>query len=248
MNRFFTNQPLTSATTTQLASAIQQHAIKVLRMQVGDQLELVSEAGHVFLSTIVEPSPLTVAVGKEITQPVELPVAVHLVCGVPKGDKAELIVQKATELGAASITFVNTQWATARWRAERIDKKLTRLQGIAQGAAEQSHRNVIPEIDFAQNLEYVATTASSEAKLIAYEESAKAGEVAQLVTTLAEKPASLTVVFGPEGGIAPEEVAALTAQGFVTAGLGPRILRTETAPLYLLSAVSTLTELGGNYA
>ena len=79
---------------------------------------------------------------------------------------------------------------------------------------------------------------TAEAKLVAYEESAKQGEHGALISAL-----SLCVVFGPEGGLAPEELSVLTGQGFIAAGLGPRILRAETAPLYLLSAVSVLTEL-----
>lgn len=84
---------------------------------------------------------------------------------------------------------------------------------------------------------------TAEAKLVAYEESAKQGEHGALISALSPWPASLCVVFGPEGGLAPEELSVLTGQGFIAAGLGPRILRAETAPLYLLSAVSVLTEL-----
>ena len=246
MNRYFTQQVLTIGAVVSLEASIAKHALKVLRQQPGDHLELAAN-DHAYLATIVTADPFTVSIEADITKPVELPIAVHLVCGVPKGDKAELIVQKATELGAKQITFFNSQWATARWPKERVAKKLARLQAIAQGAAEQSHRNHVPTIDFVADTK-AASQLSATAKLVAYEESAKHGEAAQLVKTVTTKPDSLIAVFGPEGGLAPEEINQFTALGFELAGLGPRILRTETAPLYLLSAISTLTELGGNYA
>lgn len=243
MNRFFTNQPLTQGATATLPASVQKHAIQVLRLQAGAQIEVVSVDHQAFVATIMSVAPLMVQVDRPILRPVELPVAVHLLCGVPKGDKAELIVQKATELGAMQISFFNSQWATAKWQAPRVSKKLARLAAIAQGAAEQSHRCFVPAVDVVTLNEITQLTA--DAKLVAYEESGKAGEAAALVQALSARPSTLLCVFGPEGGLSPAEIATLTASGFTTAGLGPRILRTETAPLYLLSAVSALTELQG---
>ncbi|MFD1485599.1 RsmE family RNA methyltransferase [Lacticaseibacillus baoqingensis] len=241
MMRFFTQQPLTLGARVTLEPALQKHAIKVLRLAEGAQFELADDRQHAFVATIQTTAPLVVSVDTPITRVVELPVCTRLICGVPKGDKADWIVQKATELGASQITFFNSQWATAKWKAERVAKKLTRLQAIAQGAAEQSHRDRIPTVSFARLADL--TLEEGQVGLIAYEEAAKAGEAATLVQTIAKQPQALACVFGPEGGISPEEVTALTARGFIPAGLGPRIMRTETAPLYLLSAISALTEL-----
>ncbi|WP_407890970.1 RsmE family RNA methyltransferase [Lacticaseibacillus sp. N501-2] len=240
MNRYFTQQPLAIGAQVTLEAAIQKHAVKVLRQVAGDQLEL-AHAGHAFVATITDVAPLTVQVTQEITRAVELPISVHLVCGVGKGDKAEWIVQKATELGASRISFANTQWGTAKWAPEKVAKKLSRLQAVAQGAAEQSHRNVVPAVQFTKldALQLDAQTAG----VVAYEEAAKHGEAAQLVQTIRQHPQRLIAVFGPEGGLSPKEVADLSTIGFVPAGLGPRIMRTETAPLYLLSAISALVEL-----
>ena len=241
MQRFFTTHKLHKKQTLTLEPAIAKHAIKVLRHEVGDVIELADPEHHVYQATIQTTNPLTVLIGEDVTLPVELPIAVEIVCGVSKGDKAEWIVQKATELGAAKIGFFNAQWGTARWPAERVAKKMSRLATIAQNAAEQSHRNLVLEVAMYAKLDDVGRSAA--VKLVAYEESAKQGEHAALVAALAEKPASLCVVFGPEGGISPTELSGLKARGFTPAGLGPRILRAETAPLYLLSAVSVLTEL-----
>ncbi len=242
MQRYFTDESLTGGASVTLHGAVEHHAITVLRMQVGGQFELAGAQGHAFVVTITGIDPLTVRVEQRIAANHELPVAVTIVCGISKGQKAELIVQKATELGVTRVLFVNTQWATARWLPDRAAKKVARLQQVAQSAAEQSHRDVVPTVGFVPLLDAVMRL-DADAKLVAYEESAKQGEHAQLIQTLSAHPRSLLAVFGPEGGLAPEEVAALNAAGFVNAGLGPRILRTETAPWYLLAAISTYTEL-----
>lgn len=242
MQRYFTSDVLTIGQTVTLDNATRKHAVQVLRMQPGAQIELAGAEAQVYLATIKGIDPLEVIIESQIESRVELPVAVTLVCGIAKAQKAELVVQKATELGASRIIFANGRWGTAKWAANKVEKKLERLRLIAQGAAEQSHRNCIPKVEFLPQLTDAADIAADQ-RLVAYEESAKAGEAAQLVQSLSTLPKSLLVVFGPEGGIAPEELTALTAAGMRPAGLGPRILRTETAPLYLLSAVSALTEL-----
>ena len=175
---------------------------------------------------------------------VELPIETTIVCGLSKGDKTDWIVQKGTQLGTHRFIFCNSQFSVARWDAKKQVKKLARLQKIAQEAAEQAHRTHVPVIEWRASLTAIAEE-SADIKLVAYEESAKAGEHGQLVQSLqsAQPGQSLICVFGPEGGIAPKEIEALQAAGFLLAGLGPRILRAETAPLYLLSAISYVTEL-----
>ncbi|WP_179395504.1 RsmE family RNA methyltransferase [Lacticaseibacillus absianus] len=243
MNRFFTQQPLAVGQAVTLSPEIAKHAVRVLRLDVGAAVELVDPNAQVFVATIEATAPLRVVVASTVATRSELPIAVQICCGVPKGDKAELIVQKATELGVQRVSFYNSQWATAKWQAPKADKKLARLQLIAQGAAEQSHRAHIPVVELVSFQAILAAKADS--KLIAYEKSAKIGETSALVQAVTQRPQTLVAVFGPEGGISPAEITALTAAGFTAAGLGPRILRTETAPLYLLSAISTLTELQG---
>ncbi|MGJ3880776.1 RsmE family RNA methyltransferase, partial [Lactiplantibacillus argentoratensis] len=111
--------------------------------------------------------------------------------------------------------------------------------------AEQSHRTMIPSVSYATNLTQVLTHVPYDTGVVAWEESAKQGESSQLVQTLKTMtpPQRLLAIFGPEGGLAPQEVAALQAAGMTAVGLGPRIMRAETAPLYLLSSVSFWCEL-----
>ncbi len=123
-------------------------------------------------------------------------------------------------------------------------EKINRLNEVALSAAEQSHRNVVPEVAYLNGLKAL-TQMNFDTKLVAYEESAKVGEEANLVKAVRQTSPgqSIVAVFGPEGGISESEISLLKENGFVLAGLGPRIMRTETAPLYFLSAVSVLTEL-----
>ena len=133
-----------------------------------------------------------------------------------------------------------------KWTGDKADKKIERLQKIAEEASEQSHRLKVPRVTSVMTLkELVNYTSDFEQKLIAYEESAKVGESLQLVKSLQslQENESVIFVFGPEGGIEEQEVALLEESGYIPCSLGPRILRAETAPLYALAAVSYQCEL-----
>ena len=252
MQRFFTVQKSTEFKNEKLLlpQEIFHHAVDVLRMKVDDQFELVTADEKVYQCqlTKVEKHEGQFKIVKAIDREVEMPVKITIVCGVSKGDKAEDIVKKGTQLGAVRFIFLNSRYSVARWKNQKQAKKIKRLQTIALNAAEQSHRNHVPEVKWADSLDdVIAMNADADFKVVAYEESAKQDEktvLAQIATQAREKDStSLVAFFGPEGGIAPEEINQLTAAGYQCAGLGPRILRAETAPLYLLAALSFATEL-----
>ena len=252
MQRFFTVQKSTEFKNEKLLlpQEIFHHAVDVLRMKVDDQFELVTADEKVYECqlTKVEKHEGQFKIVKAIDREVEMPVKITIVCGVSKGDKAEEIVKKGTQLGAARFIFLNSRYSVARWKNQKQAKKIKRLQTIALNAAEQSHRNHVPEVEWADSLDdVIAMNADADFMVVAYEESAKQDEktvLAQIATQAREKGStSLVAFFGPEGGIAPEEINQLTAVGYQCAGLGPRILRAETAPLYLLAALSFATEL-----
>ncbi|WP_071395818.1 16S rRNA (uracil(1498)-N(3))-methyltransferase [Bacillus tuaregi] len=224
------------------------HISKVMRMKEKDEIICVSDDQRTALCSIAEISTdqVTASVIQWKEESVELPVTVTIVSGLPKGDKMEWIIQKGTELGAAKFIPFTADRSVVKWDGKKADKKITRWKKIAKEAAEQSHRTVIPEITEPVNLSALLKDAKSyDVKLVAYEEEARQGEVTALVSSLKglEKGGSLLIVFGPEGGLTDNEVEKLKADGFHPCGLGPRILRTETAPLYLLSAVSYQLEL-----
>ena len=183
---------------------------------------------------------------EELADNVELPVSVTIAMGFPKGDKLEFVAQKATELGMAALWAFPADWSVVKWDGKKLGKKAEKLEKIAQGAAEQSKRNRIPAVRlFEKKADFLAQLTGFDQIILAYEEAAKAGEQANLVKALSglETGQSVLVIVGPEGGVSPEEVAAFEGAGAVKTGLGPRILRAETAPLYALSAISYATEL-----
>lgn len=224
------------------------HITRVMRMEVDDEIIVVNEESQVAVAIISEITNEEVLVNavEWKSDDKELPCKVTIVSGLPKGDKLEYIVQKGTELGASEfIPFIAAR-SVVKWDNKKQTKKIERLQKIVKEAAEQSHRSHLPKVQNMLNLtELIKYSSHYDYKLIAYEESAKQGEVAQLANVLKEAKAgqSILFVFGPEGGLTIEEVEKLEETGFKRCGLGPRILRTETAPLYALAAVSYHTEL-----
>ena len=223
-----------------------KHMFSVMRLKENDQVTLVFDDGVKRLARVLDPSQQSLEILEELADNTELPVQVTIASGFPKGDKLEFITQKATELGASAIWAFPADWSVAKWDGKKLAKKSEKLEKIALGAAEQSKRNLIPEVWlFDKKADFLAQLPQFDTIVVAYEESAKEGETAALVRALSglESGAKVLFIFGPEGGLSPDEIVTFRQAGAVLAGLGPRILRTETAPLYALSAVSVLTEL-----
>ncbi|BAW17699.1 16S rRNA (uracil(1498)-N(3))-methyltransferase [Streptococcus intermedius] len=223
-----------------------KHMFSVMRLKEGDQVTLVFDDGVKRLAQVLDPSQQSLEILGELADNTELPVQVTIASGFPKGDKLEFITQKATELGVSAIWAFPADWSVAKWDGKKLAKKSEKLEKIAQGAAEQSKRNLIPEVElFDKKADFLAQLGQFNTIVVAYEEAAKEGETAALVRVLSGLAAGAKVlfIFGPEGGLSPDEIVAFRQAGAVSAGLGPRILRAETAPLYALSAVSVLTEL-----
>jgi RNA methyltransferase, RsmE family len=224
-----------------------KHIIRVMRMAVGDEIICVV-SGRAFVCRIerMEDHKVMAEIGSSVSGTPELPNAVTIVQGIPKGEKFDTIVQKGTECGATAFIPFNAARSVAVWPKDRVAKKRLRLQKIAKGAAEQSHRLIIPEVAEPLGIDRLIQVGESFTyKMVAYEETAKAGQFSALPALLRQMRTgdSLLAVIGPEGGLTREEAGKLNESGFVLCGLGPRILRTETAPVYLLSAVSYQLEL-----
>ncbi|HFI0646767.1 TPA: 16S rRNA (uracil(1498)-N(3))-methyltransferase [Streptococcus suis] len=223
-----------------------KHMFSVMRLQADDQTVLVFDDGIKRLARVVDSQSQSVEIIEELADNVELPVSVTIAMGFPKGDKLEFVAQKATELGMAALWAFPADWSVVKWDGKKLAKKAEKLEKIAQGAAEQSKRNRIPAVRlFEKKADFLVQLAGFDQIILAYEEAAKEGEQANLVKILSslEVGQSVLVIVGPEGGVSPEEVAAFEGAGAVKTGLGPRILRAETAPLYALSAISYATEL-----
>ena len=166
---------------------------------------------------------------------VELPSRIHLFQGLPKADKMELIVQKAVELGAYEVVPVAARRCVVRLDEKKAPSRINRWQGIAEAAAKQSRRGIIPQVHQVMNMrEAVAYAHAMEVKLIPYELAENMGHTKEILEAV--KPGTDIAVFiGPEGGFEQEEIELATAAGIEPVTLGRRILRTETAGLTVLS-------------
>ncbi|MHC0035860.1 16S rRNA (uracil(1498)-N(3))-methyltransferase [Pseudoneobacillus sp. C159] len=224
------------------------HINRVMRMTVGDQLICVDPSGKSAICAIAEITDKKIIchIVEWIDGNSELPIRITIANGLPKGDKLEWIIQKGTELGAHQFVPFTAARSVVKWDEKKADKKIERWQKIAKEAAEQSHRNQIPIVQTPISLkQLIQTYQDYDCKLIAYEEESRKGEASVLANSLQhlKENQSILVVFGPEGGLENKEIQLLQDHGFIPFGLGPRILRTETAPLALLAAVSYHFEL-----
>lgn len=243
MQRYFSEQAFNEAHETSLIGDSARHISKVMRMTVGDEIIVVyANEAHICEITEIEQEVLVRQTGKVIPSP-EMPVQVTIACGLPKGDKLELITQKGTELGMHTLVPFAAERSIVKWDDKKGKKNQERLQKIALEAAEQSHRTHVPAILSPVSFKaLVATFGNYDAVFIADEEDAKAEvrtKFSHKLHTLREQHVNtILCIFGPEGGISRKESEAMLAAGAKTMSLGPRILRAETAPLYALSAIS----------
>ncbi|MCW6667219.1 16S rRNA (uracil(1498)-N(3))-methyltransferase [Aerococcaceae bacterium NML190938] len=246
MQRYFIEAVAQVNDIVQLSEADSRHLLRVMRAKNGEKVIVV--ANHTpFEAEVIEGESLAhVRLVRELEQASELPVQVTIACGLSKHDKVETIVQKATECGMHEFVPLALKRDIVKWDGKKANQRVERLAKIAKEAAEQSHRTVVPEVQPLSNLRsLLAASSLYDIKLVAYEETAKTGahtalkQIAQQLQT----DQKVLVVFGSEGGLAPEEVAQLLEAGFTPCSLGPRILRAETAPIYLLSALSYQLEL-----
>jgi 16S rRNA (uracil1498-N3)-methyltransferase len=161
---------------------------------------------------------------------------VHLLQGLPKGDKLELVLQKTTELGAARLTPVLTARSVPVRDAAREGRRLERWQRIVTEATRQCGRAQVPQVDAPLPLAQALSQVSAEMRLVAWEKGGRS------LSSLAESfsPLSVAVLIGPEGGLEASEVALAQDFGFLPVTLGPRILRTETAGMVLAAWIQLI--------
>lgn len=248
MQRYFTNEIYKEQSSYRISGEAYHHIVHVMRMKKGSKFYLVF-SNHVTIQAEITAVNDREVIVKEIAkekQEKELPLAVTIACGYSKGNKFDWLVQKATELGAAEFIGFPAETSVVKWDQKKLAKKQQRLTKITQEAAEQSQRNVLPDVTLLASIEELLTSFPQfDHILVAYEESAKQDETAALARLLQKIQANSRVlaIFGPEGGFSKKEIATFTQNQALLCGLGPRILRAETAPLYLLSAISYHLEL-----
>lgn len=213
------------------------HIKNVLRMKAGEQLKISDGNNKRYLCEIetMTAEEVCVRIVEEQQVNTELPSKIYLFQGLPKGDKMELIVQKAVELGVYEIIPVATKRAVVKLDEKKAAKKVERWNGIAESGAKQSGRNVIPSVTKVMSYkEALAYAKELDVILIPYELAEGMAETKQIMESI-EKGASIGVFIGPEGGFETAEVEQAMESGAKAVTLGKRILRTETAGLTTLS-------------
>ncbi|MFQ3788594.1 16S rRNA (uracil(1498)-N(3))-methyltransferase [Halomonas sp. A29] len=207
-----------------------RHVARVLRLGEGASLRLFDGAGLEARAVLVEASRKRVAARIEAVEAGrgESPLVVHLGQAISKGDRMDYAIQKAVELGVAAITPLYTEHGDVRLKGEREAKKLAHWQAVAASACEQCGRAVVPVVHPPSALHEWLGERGETLRLVLHPGTAGALE-------RSDAPASVALLIGPEGGLSASEVEAAMAASFSPLSLGPRILRTETAPVVALS-------------
>ena len=243
MRRIFVQGPLSDFMDVKGEAA--RHIGFSLRMTVGDQLGVAGQDGRCGEAEIVRMTGDTVTLAlKKIGDSTEPPVDVWLAQALPKGDKMDQIVQKAVELGIKGVFPLQTQHCVVKYDTAKQTDKIRRWQKISQEAAQQCGRGIIPAVGPFVTLASLFEHAPAETRvLMLYENDGRRG----LRSLLSQDYCgSWILIVGPEGGFAESEAAFCQTKGAKLAGLGPRILRTETAGLAALSAIMyECGDLGG---
>jgi 16S rRNA (uracil1498-N3)-methyltransferase len=233
--RFYLDAPLRAGGVCTLSEDAAHHAIHVLRLREGDEVTLFNGRGGEFAARIASIQRLRIAIDLLQHRPIERepPLRVTLVQGVSAGEKMDSTVRKAVELGVAEVQPVLAARSVARPKGERAENRRAHWQKVAIAACEQCGRNRIPEVHpLIAVSEYRAAGAGMKILL---------SPQAQLRFSKAiQDSTAFILAAGPEAGFTAEEEAALAGGGFVPASLGPRVLRTETAAVAALAALSAL--------
>ena len=242
MPRFFVTKEMIGESDIRLVGDDARHIARSLRMAVGDGVVVSDGEGVDYICTLerIRDEECLLSIGEVRRAVTESPVSVRLFMAYPKGDKLETVIQKAVELGADRIVPFESSRCIKRPKAEKLDKQLTRLSRIAEEAAKQCGRAKLPTVSAPLSYkEMLAEATGAELTLFCYE----AEDGRTLKEALAGKFSSISIIVGSEGGFSPEEAEAARAAGAVSVSLGKRILRCETAPSYVLSAISYEFEL-----
>jgi 16S rRNA (uracil1498-N3)-methyltransferase len=226
---------LSPGATVELSERTARH-VAALRLRVGDAVILFGGDGHESAAVITGTGKRGVVATVRERRAVdrESPLEVHLAQGVCAGDRMDLVLQKATELGVTAIQPIATARSVVRLSSERQERREAHWQNVVIAACEQCGRNRVPRVAPSLGFgAFFAAPAEAGTRVLL----APDGETT--VRSLAPR-APVTVLIGPEGGLATEERAIAVAAGFVTVRFGPRVLRTETAPLAALAALQAI--------
>ncbi len=213
------------------------HMQNVLRLSPGDEVIIVATDGQAGIATIVSlgQREITLKLLERLTENQEAPVEIVLVQGLPKSDKMDYIVQKATELGVTAIIPLAADESVVKYDQHKQQARQTRWQKIAVEAAKQCRRNHVPTVGAVQNLRQFLNSIGRDTQIIMLYEGQTPVGIKQVLT--AHQFRRYVLIVGPEGGFSSDEVALAQEKGAQLVTMGPRILRTETAAVAAVAIV-----------
>lgn len=255
MSRFFVKQEQIAGNQITIIGEDVNHMKNVLRMKPGEKVRVSSGSSEDYFCTVeaLMESEVVLHVDRKEVSSIELPVQIYLYQGLPKGDKMELIIQKAVELGVYAVIPVAMKRSIVKLDEKKAAAKVKRWCAIAESAAKQSGRMVIPQVHmpvtYAQALK---ETAQMECRLLPYENEEGMEGVRSAMAELkrqveagrqtGDAPIRIGILIGPEGGFDDSEIALADEAGWKRISLGRRILRTETAGMAVLSMLTYVLE------
>lgn len=229
--RIYTEAALSVNAQVTLEEGPSRHLLSVLRLKAGAALRVFNGDGNDYLATLEPSGKRAIALITEAQDnPSESPLKLTLAQCISKGERMDYTLQKSTELGVGEIYPLYSQRTEVKLKGDRAEKKLRHWRGIVQSACEQSGRSTVPIVHPPQTLnEYLKSAFEHDVGLVF------APEAGVGMHALPEVLRHISLLIGPEGGLEPAEIALAQQSGFALTRLGPRILRTETAPLCAMS-------------
>ncbi len=233
--RIYTPQNLLSGLSIELDSKASNHLLRVLRLRPGALVRVFDGQGREFFAELQAcgAQSAILALTKPVVVDMESPLRIHLGQGISRGEKMDYTLQKAVELGVASITPLFTEFTEVKLDPERLQKRMAHWQAIIISACEQSGRNYLPKLQEPRKLAIWLAQCSETLKLLMHPQDGSR------LASLDCPDQQLALLAGAEGGFADAEVALAKQFGFTAWQFGPRILRTETAALAAIAALQS---------
>ncbi len=237
--RIYTNQDLSTQHTIKLEEKPSHHLSKVLRFKEGAELILFNGQGGEYHGSIssIEKKHTYVELTNFIANDKQSPLSIHLGIAISKGDRMDWVIQKATELGATEITPLFSERTEIKLKGERLEKKLNHWQHISISACEQCNRNKLATVHSPRNIEAWITDSAADKKFVLHHRTDQKLDSSESINSTA-------LLIGPEGGLSQREIQLAQDNEFNALQLGPRVLRTETAPL---AAITLLQYVWGDF-
>ena len=237
--RLYTQQTLEVGSMISMDKDAARYLSSVLRMSSGQMITLFNGKGGEYVGEVdsLSKNHVTVTIKESLSNDRESSLKIHLVIGISRGERMDWVIQKATELGVHTITPIFTERTEVKLAGSRLEKRLVHWQQVSISSCEQCLRNVVPTINSAVSLQQCLDTKDEGLKIVLHHRTEKP------LTELQNTNNHVTILVGPEGGLSDDEITLAESSGYSAIKLGPRVLRTETAPL---AAISILQSLWGD--